>query len=156
MAVNPVPEGYHSLTPYLFMRGAAEALDYYEKAFGAKQIYRMEGPSGRVVHAEIAIGDSHLMLAEESPQMGHLGPASRGGATSSLLLYVQDVDKAFPAALGVGGKELRPLEDQFWGDRTGTMIDPFGHLWTLATHKEDVPPAEMKKREKEFIARMGG
>lgn len=156
MAVAPIPKGYHSLTPYLFVKGAAEAIDFYQKAFGAKEVARMAGPNGKIMHAEVVIGDSHLMLADEMPEMGHKSPTSLGGATSSILLYVENVDKAFPKAIAAGARQVRPLEDQFWGDRMGSLADPFGHVWSLATHKEDVPPAEMQKREREFKASAGG
>ena len=148
MSVSPIPEGYHSVTPYLLVDGAAEAILFYERALGAKEVLRM--PMGdRIAHAEVKIGDSYVMLSEEWPDMGLLGPKSRGGATSSLMIYLQDVDAAFARALEAGGIEERPPEDQFWGDRMGTFVDPFGHRWTLATHVEEVSPEEMQRRMRE-------
>ena len=145
MSAKPIPEGYHSVTPYLIVDGAADALDFYAKAFGAKEIFRM--PMGdRIGHAEILIGDSHIMLADEYADMGHLGPKSRGGPTSSLMIYLEDVDAAFARAIEAGATEDRPVLDQFYGDRSGTLSDPFGHQWTLATHVEDVPEEEMQRR----------
>ena len=147
--VKPIPDGYHSVTPYLVVDGAADAIEFYKKAFGATEVFRM--PMGdRVGHAEIKIGDSHVMLADEFPDMDHLGPKNRGGTTVSLMVYVEDVDAAFPKAIAAGATEKRPLEDQFWGDRMGTLTDPFGHMWSLATHKEDVAPEEMQRRMAEF------
>jgi PhnB protein len=146
MPVKAQPEGYHSLTPYLICKGAAKAIDYYQKAFGAVELFRLPGPDGCLGHAEIKIGDSPLMLADEHPQMGYLGPEARGGTPVSILLYVDDCDAVFKRALAVGGKELKPLQDQFYGDRSGTLTDPFGHVWTVATHKEDIPPEELNRR----------
>jgi PhnB protein len=147
--VKPIPEGYHSVTPYLVVDDAKAAIDFYTRAFGATEKFRM--PMGdRIGHAEIIIGDSHIMLADEFPDMGHLGPKSRGGTTVSLLLYVEDVDSAFSKALDAGATEARPVENQFWGDRMGTLTDPFGHQWSLATHVEEVPPDEMQRRMEEF------
>lgn len=149
MSVMPIPEGYHSLTPYLVVDGAAEAIRFYEQAFGATELFRL--PMGdKLGHAEIKIGDSVLMLADESPDMGHQGPKSRGGPTSSILFYTEDVDAAFERAVAAGCTSERPPEDQFWGDRMGTLLDPFGHRWSLATHTEDVPPDEMQRRMAEF------
>ena len=143
--VQPKPEGYHSVTPYLIIDGAADAIEFYKKAFGATEKYRL--PMGdRVGHAELKIGDSHVMLADEFPDMGFLGPLKRGGATASLMIYVPDVDAAYAKAIGAGAKEERPPADQFWGDRMGTLVDPFGHRWTLATHVEDVAEDEMRRR----------
>jgi len=149
MAVRPTPEGYTSVTPYLVVDDAAKAIDFYKRAFGAEEIFRMP-MGGKIGHAEVKIGDSHVMLADEFPDMGHLGPKSRGGATSSIVLYVDDVDRSFRQALGAGATEQQPLEDKFWGDRMGTLVDPFGHPWSLATHKEDVSPEEMQRRMAEF------
>lgn len=149
MAVNPVPEGYHSVTPYLTVDDAAKAIDFYTRAFGAREVLRM--PMGdRIAHAEIKIGDSHVMLSDEWPDMGYLGPASRGGATSSLMVYVPDVDASFRQALGAGATEEREVADQFWGDRMGTLVDPFGHRWSIATHKEEVSPDELSRRMEAF------
>jgi PhnB protein len=141
--VKPIPEGYHSLTPYLVMNGAADAMEYYKKAFGAVELFRMEH-GGKIGHAEMKIGDSPFMLADEQEQ--HKGPKSLGGTPVSLMIYVDDVDKIYPQALAEGGTEVKPLQDQFYGDRSGTLTDPFGHIWTVATHKEDVTPEEMDKR----------
>jgi PhnB protein len=146
MPVKPIPEGYHSITPYLVIKGASEAIEYYKKAFGAVEMLRIPGPNNRVMHAEIKIGDSPVMLADEFPDMGYRGPLSIGGTPVSILIYVEDVDTVYPRALAAGGKELKPLKDEFYGDRSGTLIDPFGHVWTVATHKEDVPPEEMQRR----------
>jgi len=149
---NPIPEGYNSVTPYLVVDDAAKAIEFYKKAFGADEKFRM--PMGdRIGHAEIKIGDSFVMLADEFPDMDHLGPKSRGGTTVSLLLYVNDVDSAFKTAIDAGAKELRPLENQFWGDRMGSLTDPFGHQWSLATHVEDVSEEEMESRMKAFSAK---
>jgi PhnB protein len=146
---KPIPEGYHSVTPYLVVDDAKAAIDFYTKALGATEKFRM--PMGdRVGHAELLIGDSHVMLADEFPDMGHLGPKNRGGTTVSLMVYVPDVDSAFKQALDAGATETRPVENQFWGDRMGTLTDPFGHVWSLATHVEDVPPDEIQKRMEQF------
>lgn len=150
MAVSHIPEGYHSVTPYLIVDGAADAIRVYGEAFGAQEVLRMPmGDSGKLAHAEIRIGDSHVMLADEMPGMGFLGPKARGGATASLMIYLADVDAAFARAVTAGCTEERPPADQFWGDRMGTLLDPFGHRWTLATHIEDVPEEEMGRRMKE-------
>lgn len=147
MAVKPVPEGYHTVTPYIICKGAAAALDYYKKAFGATELMRYGGPDGQIGHAEIKIGDSVIMLADEFPQMKALSPQTVGGTPVSLMLYVDDVDTVFKRALAAGGQEVHPLQDKFYGDRTGTLTDPFGHMWSVSTHKEDVPPEEMTRRE---------
>jgi PhnB protein len=144
--VTPIPKGYHSVTPYLVIKGAAEAIDFYKKAFGATELFRMEQGDGRIGHAEIKIGDSPIMLADEFPEMKYFAPNTLGGTPVSILLYVEDVDTVFPQAISAGGKEEKPLQDQFYGDRSGTLTDPFGHMWTIATHKEDVSPEEMEKR----------
>lgn len=144
--VKPIPEGYHSVTPYLILRGAARALDFYQRAFGAVERFRMEASDGRIGHAEMQIGDSTLMLADEHPEMGAKSPESWGGSPICLMLYVEDVDLVFAQAVKAGATVERPLADQFYGDRTGGLKDPFGHVWYLATHIEDVPPEEMKKR----------
>jgi PhnB protein len=146
MAVQAIPEGYHTVTPYLIVKGAAKAIEYYQKAFGAVECYRMESGGGKLGHAEIQIGDSIIMLADEHPEMGYRGPESLGGTPVSILLYVPDVDARFQQAIAAGGKEMRPVMDQFYGDRSGTLTDPFGHVWTIATHKEDVPPEELHRR----------
>ena len=145
--VKPIPEGYHAVTPYLIIKGAADAIDYYKKVFGATELFRMPSPGGRIGHAEIKIGDSAIMLADEVPEMGILSPRSLGGTAVSLLLYTEDVDAVFGRAVSNGAKVLRPIKDQFYGDRSGNLEDPFGHKWTIATHKkEDVTPEEMHRR----------
>jgi len=146
MATKSIPDGYHSVTPYLIVKGAAEAMKFYIRAFGAAELMRMAGPDGRIGHAEMRIGDSVIMLADEHPEIGHRGPQSLGGAAVSLMVYVDDVDEVFKQALASGAKEIRPLKDQFYGDRSGTLQDPFGHQWTLATHIEDVAPEELRRR----------
>ena len=144
--VAPIPAGYHAVTPYLSIRGAAQALEFYKKAFGAKEVLRMQGPDGKVGHAEIKIGDSHIMLADEFPEMGARSPQSLGGSPVSILLYVEDVDAQAKLAVAAGAKVVRPVKDQFYGDRSGSFEDPFGHQWHIATHVEDVAPDEMHKR----------
>jgi PhnB protein len=144
--VKPVPAGYHAVTPYLSVRGAAEAIDFYKKALGAKELMRMPGPDGKVGHAEIQIGDSRVMLADEHPEMNFTGPQSYGGTSVHLHVYLPNVDAQVAKALKAGAKLVRPVKDQFYGDRLGTIEDPFGHVWHLATHLEDLSKAEMKKR----------
>jgi PhnB protein len=144
--VQPIPEGYHTATPYLIVKGAASAIEFYKKAFGATELLRMVQADGRIGHAEIKIGDSPIMLADEFPEMGARGPQSLGGSPVSILLHVEDVDALFSQAVAAGAKVLRPVQDQFYGDRSGGVTDPFGHLWYIATHKEDVSPEELKKR----------
>ena len=144
MPVKSIPEGYHSVTPYLIVKGAAAAIDFYKKTFGATELFRMPDASGKLVgHAEIKIGDSHIMLADEYPEMGYRSPQSLGGTPVSLLLYVDDVDATIPRAVAAGARLVQPIKDQFYGDRSGTVHDPFGHVWTVATHKKDVSPEEM-------------
>lgn len=151
MAVQPKPEGYHSVTPYLIVDGAAEAIRWYGKALGATELYRL--PMGdKVSHAEIRIGDSVVMLSDQWPDMNAYGPNHRGGPTASFMIYVEDVDAAFERAVQAGGRVDKPVENQFYGDRSGTFEDPFGHKWTLATHVEDVPPDEMERRMAELFA----
>jgi PhnB protein len=156
MAVKPVPEGYHTVTPYLIVKGAAKALEYYQKAFGATEVLRLADPSGKVMHAEIKIGDSIVMLADEFPEMGAKSPQSLGGSPVGLCIYVPDVDARFKQAIAAGAKEERPVKDQFYGDRSGTLRDPFGHQWTIATHKEDLTPEEIGKRAAESMKKQGG
>lgn len=144
--VRPIPEGYHSVTPYLIIKGAAKALDFYQRAFGAKEILRMPRPDGRIGHAEIRIGDSVVMLADEHPEINARSPESFGGSPVMIHLYVEDVDALFSQAVAAGAKVERPLADQFYGDRTGGVKDPFGYSWYIATHKEDVAPEEMQRR----------
>ena len=146
MPVSPIPEGYHSVTPYLVMKTAAAAIEFYKKAFGAVELLRMAAPGGKIGHAEIKIGDSPVMLADEYPDMGFKGPESLGGTPVSLMIYVDDVDKIYPQAIAAGGKEVRPLQNQFYGDRSGTLTDPFGHVWTISTHVEDLSEEELAKR----------
>lgn len=146
MAVRPIPEGYHSVTPYLSLQNASAAIEYYKKAFGAEETVRMEGPDGKIGHAELKIGDSFIMLADEFPGTESRSPKSLGGVSSSLMIYIEDVDSVFKRAIAAGGKQTRPVTDQFYGDRSGTLVDPFGHVWTVATHVEDVEPEEMGRR----------
>ncbi len=143
--VKPIPDGYHSLTPYLVIDGAAAAMEYYKKAFGATELFRMEH-EGKIGHAEMKIGNSPFMLADGCAEQGQKDPKSLGGSPVGLMIYVDDVDTVYPQAIAAGGTEVRPLQDQFYGDRSGTLTDPFGHLWTVATHKEDVTPEEIDKR----------
>lgn len=144
--VSPIPKGYHAVTPYLSIKGAARAIEFYRKAFGAKELMRMPGPRGRIGHAELQIGDSRVMLADEHPELGFLGPRARGGATVHFTLYVKDVDTVVERAVAAGAKLKSPIEDKFYGDRMGSLEDPFGHLWHVATHVEDLTPAQMKRR----------
>ena len=146
MSVKPVPDRYHTATPYLTIKDASKAIDFYKEAFGATELFRMPGPAGRIMHAEIKIGDSPVMLADEFPEMDARGPQALGGTPVGLCIYVENVDALFDRAVTAGAKVLRPVVDQFYGDRSGTVADPFGHKWTIATHKEDVPPEEMKRR----------
>jgi len=151
--VSPIPKGYHSITPYLIIKGAAQAIDYYKKAFGATEVFRMDGPDGKVGHAELQIGDSRIMLADENPGMGqgHSSAATIGSSPVSLYLYIPDVDRVVERAVSAGAKVLKPVQDQFYGDRSGFIQDPFGHLWGIATHVEDVAPQELEKRAKKAM-----
>lgn len=144
--VKPIPEGYHSVTPYLIIDGASAAIDFYKKAFGAIELFRMDH-GGKVGHAELKIGDSPIMLADQQPP-DYVSPKALNGTPVSLMIYVEDVDTIYNRAIGAGGVEIKALQDQFYGDRSGTLKDPFGHIWTVATHKEDVTPEEMEKRIK--------
>ena len=155
MAVKPIPDGYHTATPYLIVNDGAAAIEFYKKAFHATELLRLPGPGGKLMHAEVKIGDSPIMLADEFPEMGIVSPASLGGSPVSMLLYVEDVDARFEQALAAGGKEKKPLQDQFYGDRSGTLIDPFGHSWTIATHVEDVSHEEMERRFEEMMKQQG-
>jgi PhnB protein len=151
--VKPIPEGYHSITPYLVVKGAAKAIDFYKKAFGAKELFRMDGPGGTVAHAELEIGDSRIMLADESPQMGYTGPTPGSHTAVGLMIYVPDVDKVAAQAVAAGIKTEREVQDQFYGDRSGNFVDPFGHRWTISTHKEDVSKEEMDRRMAAMMAK---
>jgi PhnB protein len=145
--VKPIPDGYHTVTPYLTIKNAAAALKFYKKAFGAVEIMRFTDPSGKKIgHAEIRIGDSPIMLSDEFPEMGGRSPQSLGGSPVSIMLYVKDVDGLTAQAIAAGAKVLRPVEDKFYGDRIGSVEDPFGHVWHIGTHKEDVSPEEIRKR----------
>jgi len=150
--VKPVPDGHRTVTPYLALRNAAKALEFYKKAFGAMETYKLMVPNGRVGHAEIRLGDSIVMLSDEFPEYGGKAPDTLGGSPVNIHLYVEDVDAFFKRALAAGAKERKPVMDQFYGDRSGQLEDPFGHLWWVATHKEDVPPEEMQKRVKAMFA----
>ena len=150
--VKPIPDGYHTTTPYLFIDGAAKAIDFYKRAFGATELMRAPGPGGKLVHAEIKIGDSIIMLSDEAPQMGYRSPTSLGGSSTLIALYVENVDRVAEQAIAAGAKVLQPVKDQFYGDRSGTFADPFGHLWTIATHTEDLTLDEIERR----MPKMGG
>lgn len=156
MSVNPVPEGYRSVNTYLIVEDAAKAIEFYGKAFGAEEIYRlpMKDAEGRdkVGHAEIRIGDTQLMLSDEWPDMQALGPNKRGGPTATFVIYGPDADAAWERAVSAGAKPDRPVKEEFWGDRMGTVVDPFGHKWTLGTHVRDVSPEEMQKAMEEWGA----
>jgi PhnB protein len=152
---NPVPKGFHTVTPSLIVRGAAEAIEFYKKALGAEELMRMTGPDGKIGHAELKIGDSVIFISDEFPNMGVArSPQSLGGCTGTLNLYVPDVDATFKQAVSAGGKTTMPVADMFWGDRYGTFIDPFGHHWGLGTHKEDLTAEEVEERAKSFYASM--
>ena len=148
-----IPEGYGGITPYLIVRNASKAIDFYKRAFGATEVMRLTGPGGTIGHAELRMGNSHVMLADEMPDMGHLGPESLKGTPVSFLLYFDDVDAQFDRALVAGATVKRPVENQFYGDRSGVLTDPFGHVWSLATHVEDVSPEEMDRRYRELLAK---
>jgi uncharacterized glyoxalase superfamily protein PhnB len=154
-ATKPVPEGFHTVTPSLVVRGAAEAIEFYKKALGAEELMRMPEPSGKIMHCELKIGDSIIFVSDEMPGMGFSkSPQTLGGASGVLNIYVDDVDATYQRALSAGAKVGMPVADMFWGDRYGTFIDPFGFPWGVATHKEDVSPADMEKRSQEFFASM--
>jgi PhnB protein len=156
MAVKPIPEGYHSVTPYLIIEGAGEAIEFYKKAFGAKELFRFPTPDGKVGHAELKLGDSPIMLADAYPAMGYNSPKSLGGSPVSLMVYVEDVDTVFNQAVEAGATVKEAVTDKFYGDRSGSLIDPFGHVWHVATHKEDVSMEEMEKRAKAASAASSG
>ena len=154
MAVQPVPDGYHTVSPYLAVEDAAAAIDYYKKAFGATERVRMEAPDGKIGHAELEIGDSIVMLADPTPQASTKPPHELGGTSAGVFLYVEDVDTVVKRAVDAGATVTMEVADQFWGDRFGTVTDPFGQVWSVATHIEDVPPAEMAERAKAAMAAM--
>lgn len=151
MAVKYIPDGYHNVTPYLIVKDPVKALEFYKKAFGAKEVMRMEDGNGGIMHAEFQIGDSKVMMAGEYPQMGAVSPQTIGGTPVFLGLYVEDVDETFRQALASGAKERRAVQDQFYGDRTGTLEDPFGHLWSVATHIEDLTQEQIERRAAEMM-----
>jgi len=154
MSVKPIPDGYHSITPYLTVRDAARAIEFYKQAFGAKERGLMKGPDGKVMHAELMIGDSIIMLADEFPEFGSLSPESTGGAGMGLHIYLDGVDAAFDQAVKAGAQVEMPVMDQFWGDRYGKLKDPFGHKWSIATHTKDLSMDEMKQGMDEAMANM--
>jgi PhnB protein len=156
MKIRPIPKGYNTVTPYLSVQGAASAIAFYKKAFGAKEVMRMPGPGGTIGHAEIQIGDSRIMLADEFPEMNFRSPRTVGGTPVNIHLYAQDVDKVAKKAVAAGAKLLRPVADQFYGDRSGSLEDPFGHVWHVATHVEDIPMKELKKRAAALAAAGNG
>jgi PhnB protein len=155
MATKPMPEGYHTLSSYLAVDDAARAIEYYAKAFGAKEVVRMDGPGGTIAHAELEVGDSRIMLSDPFPQASTQPPKELGGTSASVFMYVEDVDAVVKQAVDAGATVAMEVADQFWGDRFGTITDPFGHVWSIATHVEDVPPDEMAERAKAAMAAMG-
>jgi PhnB protein len=154
--VQPIPDGYSQVTPYLCVDGAGEAIDFYSRVFGATERMRMPSPGGKIGHAELQLGDSVIMLADEHPEMAFRSPKSIGGTPVTIHVYVEDVDSVFQRALEAGATEARPLGNQFYGDRLGELVDPFGHRWSVATHIEDVPPDEMEKRAAEMMGAASG
>jgi len=155
MATKPIPEGYHTVSPYLAVDDAARAIEYYARAFGAKELMRMDGPGGMIAHAELEVGDSRIMLSDPFPQASTRPPKELGGTSASVFMYVEDVDAVVKQAVDAGATVTMEVADQFWGDRFGTVTDPFGHVWSIATHVEDVPPDEMAERAKAAMAAMG-
>jgi PhnB protein len=155
MTVKAIPDGYHSVTPYLSIRGAAQALEFYQRAFNATEVFRLVAPSGEIGHAEIRIGDSAIMLADPCEEGSFRHPQSLGGSSVGLHLYVEDVDALFAQAVAAGAKTIRAVQDQFYGDRTGTLEDPFGHVWFLATHKEELTPEEINQRAEALFRQRG-
>jgi PhnB protein len=149
-----IPKGYHTVTPSLFVEGAAKAIDFYKKALGAEELMRYAGPDGKIMHAEIKVGDSIIMLADEMPEMGGRGPKSIGGTPVSFFVFGENVEAAWKRAVDAGAKEVVPLADQFWGDRTGCLVDPFGHQWWLAQHLQDLTPEEIRKNADAFFSQM--
>jgi PhnB protein len=156
MAIEPVPDGYHTATPYLILKDASAGIEFYKRAFGATELMRLTDSSGKIGHAEIKIGDSVIMLADEAPDWGCRGPQSLGGTPVSIMLYVKDADTAFNRAVEAGAKALRPMEDKFYGDRAGTLEDPYGHQWHIATHTEDLSPEALRQRFEAFMKQQGG
>jgi PhnB protein len=156
MAVQPIPEGYKTVSPYLAVDDAEKAIEYYKKAFGAEETVRMNGPDGRIGHAELKIGDSHLMLSDPFPQSSTKPPTELGGTSVSIFMYVEDVDAVVQKAVDQGATVTMEVEDQFWGDRFGSITDPFGHNWSIATHIEDLTPEEIEERGKAAMAAMAG
>jgi PhnB protein len=154
MAVKPIPEGYHTVTPYLAVDDAAAAIEFYKMAFGATERVRMDAPGGKIGHAELEIGDSLVMLSDQFPQTSTTPPKELGGTSAGVFLYVEDVDAVVNQAVDAGATVAMEVADQFWGDRFGSITDPFGHLWSIATHVEDVPPEEMAERAKQAMAAM--
>ena len=154
MATQPIPEGYHSISPALAIDGATEAIEFYKRAFGARERYRMPGPEGKIAHAELEIGDSVLMLSDPFPHSTVRPPSELGGTTVGIFVYVEDVDAIFQQAVDAGATVTMPLEDMFWGDRFGSVTDPYGHSWSFAMHVEDVPPEELEERAKQAMAAM--
>ena len=150
--VKAIPQGYHTVTPNVIVREASKAIDFYKKAFGAQETVRMLGPGGAIMHAELKIGNSVVMLADEMPEMGAKSPKGYGGSPVSFYVYVEDVDTAWKRAVGAGAKATMPLTDMFWGDRTGRLEDPFGHSWSLAQHVKDLTPEQMKQGQEAFMA----
>ncbi|MGH8583216.1 MAG: VOC family protein [Gammaproteobacteria bacterium] len=153
MTVKSIPDGYHSVTPYLSIKGAADAIEFYKRAFGAKELFRLVAPGGEIGHAEIKIGDSPIMLADPCEEGAFRNPRALGGSSIGLHVYVEDVDGLFAQAVRAGAKVVKPVQDQFYGDRTGTLEDPFGHVWFLATHKEDLTPEEINARAEALFKR---
>ncbi len=154
MSVQAIPKGYHTITPFMTVRDAARAIEFYKQAFGAKEKGVMKGPEGKVMHAELVIGDSIIMLADEFPEFGSLSPQSTGGSGTGLHIYIEDVDSAFDRAVKAGATVEMPVDDMFWGDRYGKLRDPFGHKWSIGTHKADLSVEEMKKGMDETMAKM--
>ena len=154
--VNFIPPGYHTVTPYLACGDAASAIEFYKKAFGAAEVLRIPAPGGKIGHAEVKIGDSQIMLTDEYADMNFLSPRSRGGTTVHMHVYVRDVDKVVERAVAAGAKLVQKVADKFYGDRTGSVEDPFGHIWHIATHKEDLSEAELRKRAEKAMKEMGG
>lgn len=153
--VKAVPKGFHTVTPSLTIRGAADAIEFYKRALGAKELMRMQGPDGKIGHAEIQIGDSIIFISDEMPNMGFSkSPQTLGGTTGVLNVYVDDVDRTYQQAIDAGGKASMPVADMFWGDRYGVLHDPYGHVWGLGTHKEDLTPEEVEQRAADFYAQM--